>query len=149
MGGGVKWRGVAPVSNWCYFWSMEKFYSLKKVFEKFPAIKLVYLFGSRAVGEVGPLSDYDFAFYLDEADSTRRFELKLILISELAGELKTDAVDVVVLNDLEQPEFKYHIVSDGKLIYEEGSFKVIVEPRILNEYFDFRESLRRYGLTKA
>lgn len=32
---------------------------------------------------------------------------------------------------------------------EREPFRVLVEPRILTEYFDFRESLRRHGLTRT
>jgi hypothetical protein len=61
--------------------------------------------------------------------------------------LKTDAVDVVMLNDLENTEMKYFIIAHGKLIFEREPYKVLVEPRILHEYFDFREMLLRYKLT--
>lgn len=37
-----------------------------KLFENYPEIKLVYLFGSQAEGKTGPMSDYDFAIYFDE-----------------------------------------------------------------------------------
>lgn len=126
---------------------MEK--AIKKLVKKYPCIKLIYLFGSRARGDSGPLSDYDFAFYLDEKDSHKRFQISLNLITELSGFLKTNDVDVVILNDTDKPEFKYDIISEGKLLYEEEPYSLLVEPQILNEYFDFREGLRRNHLTKA
>lgn len=122
---------------------------LKKSFRKIPAIKLVYFFGSRAEGKAGPLSDYDFAFYLDEKKAQKRFDLKLELFSILGKKLKTDNLDIVILNDTEGPELKYNIIKNGKLIYEKAPHKIIVEPKILNEYFDFIETLRKYNLTKA
>ncbi len=42
---------------------------LKPAFEKFPAVKFAYLFGSVAEGEAGPLSDIDIAVYLDPLTS--------------------------------------------------------------------------------
>jgi len=53
-----------------------------------------------------------------------------------------------MLNLIEGPELKYNIIKEGKLIYEKEPYKVLIEPRILNEYFDFRMSLLRYNLTK-
>jgi len=123
--------------------------NLIPVFKKYPEVKLVYLFGSRATGKIGPLSDYDFAVYLDEKNAKKRFELKLNLISEATKALKTDNVDLVVLNDINAPEMKYNVIKDGILILQIEPFKVIIEPRILNEYFDFHDFLLRYNLTKA
>jgi len=45
------------------------------------------------------------------------------------------------------PEMKYAIITEGILLYEKEPYRVIVEPRILNEYFDFRIMLKRHGLT--
>lgn len=101
-----------------------------EIVKKYSQIKLVYLFGSKANETAGPLSDYDIAVYLDETDKMRRFDIKLDSETVLAKELKTDKIDVVV-------------------IYEEEPYKMLIEPGILNEYFDFRQSLRQFGLTKT
>lgn len=122
---------------------------LTEIFSGYPKIKLVYFFGSRATGEDGPMSDYDFALYLDEKDKRKIFEIQCAVIGQLSLILKTDAVDVVVLNTAENIELKYDIIREGKLIYEVEPFKVLLEPRILHEYFDFRTMLRKYNLTKA
>ncbi len=122
---------------------------LVSVFQLYPQVKLVYFFGSRARGKEGPMSDYDFAVYLDEKDAKSRFETRLSLMSKLSQRIGTDKIDVVVLNDTESPELRYAIIKEGKLIYEEEPYKVFVEPRILNEYFDFIYGLRKYGLTKT
>lgn len=122
---------------------------VQEIFSHIDAIKLAYVFGSRALATVGPLSDYDFAFYLDASDKKKRFDIRLELVNQLSKILKTDKVDTVILNDVASPELKYSIIKDGILIYEKEPYKILIEPRILNEYFDFRDSLRRYGLTKA
>jgi predicted nucleotidyltransferase len=122
---------------------------LNKVFQSYPQIKLVYLFGSQAKGEVGPLSDYDFAIYFDAKDPKKMFDIKLELLDQLSRILGVDRVDIAILNLSEMPEFKFNVIKDGYLIYEEEPFRVIVEPKILNEYFDFKLLLSRYGLTKA
>lgn len=122
---------------------------LKIIFEKNPRVKLVYFFGSKAKGKAGPLSDYDFAVYLDEKDKKKLFSHKFQLQDKLSRRLKTNKVDVVILNTTESPELKYNIIKDGKLIFEREPFKIMVEPRILSEYFDFHAMLLKYGLTKA
>ena len=117
--------------------------------KKYPSIKLVYLFGSRARGDEGPLSDYDFAIYLDEQDEKTRFDVKLSFMMDLSGLLKVNNVDLLVLNDVDKPELKYDVIKEGELLYEIEPYSLLVEPQILNDYFDFREVLRRNHLTKA
>jgi len=119
------------------------------IFGKYPEIKLVYLFGSRVVGKVGPISDYDFAIYLDTRDKKKIFDIKIELLNQLSQILKTDKVDLVVLNMTESPELKFNIIKEGKLIFEREPFKLLIEPKILNEYFDFHTMLLKYGLTRA
>jgi len=118
-------------------------------FKKYPKVKLAYLFGSQATGNVSPLSDYDFAVYLDEKDYLKRFELRLKLMADISLKIKTDKVDLCVLNDIDGPELKYNIIKDGILLLEKEHFKVLVEPKIMNEYFDFRYSLIKFKLSKA
>ena len=50
---------------------------------------------------------------------------------------------------MEMPELKYNIISQGVLLFERGPHRIVVEPKILNEYFDFVYLLRKYKLTKA
>lgn len=119
------------------------------VIRLYPAIKLAYLFGSKASDQAGPLSDYDFAFYVDLKDEKRIFDLKLSLQDQITRALKTDEIDIVILNLIKQPEMKYSIIKNGQLFYEEEPYRVIIEPKILNEYFDFREILRRHHLTRS
>lgn len=122
---------------------------LRSAFNSHPEIKLAYLFGSQASGNPGPLSDHDFAFYLDTRDKTQMADLRCVLLEEISRALKTDKTDVLLLNTLQSPEMKYEIVSHGKLIFEKEPFKILIEPKILNEYFDFRSFLLRHHLTKS
>lgn len=127
----------------------EELEKILDVIKLHPAIKLAYLFGSKASDQTGPLSDYDFAFYVDLKGNQQLFDLKLSLQVQITRALKTDEIDIVILNLTEQPEMKYSIIKNGQLFYEEEPYRVIIEPRILNEYFDFREILRRYHLTRS
>lgn len=122
---------------------------LVALFEEYPEVKLVYLFGSRATGKDSPLSDYDFAVYLDTRDTRRMHDIRFELYDRVGRLLKEDNIDIVILNLVESPEFKYFVIKDGKLLFEREPFRVLVEPRILNEYFDFQMLLRRYNLTRA
>ena len=122
---------------------------LAPLFEAVPEIGFVYLFGSQAKNATGPMSDFDFAVYLDEKDAVKRGNLLFKLSSDISGALNTDAIDIHCLNDLESPELKYNILKDGVIFFERGPFRIFVEPKILNEYFDFVYLLRKYKLTKA
>lgn len=125
-----------------------KIKDLQFIFKLFPKVKLVYFFGSQALGKEGPLSDFDFAVYLEEKDLQKRFQIRIKLLDKLAQKLKTNLIDLCVLNDVQSPELKYTIITEGKLIYEQEPFKLLIEPRILSEFFDFMAGLRKYKLTK-
>lgn len=122
---------------------------LEGIFKLYSEIKLVYFFGSKATGEGGPLSDHDFAFYLDEKDPKKVFDIKFKLQDKISRMFKTDKIDVVILGLNEAPELKYNIIKEGILIYEKEPYKILVEPRILNEYFDFRALLLKHNLTRV
>lgn len=128
---------------------MKDIRKLNSIFKSYSELKLTYFFGSRAVGSESPLSDYDFAVYLNTNDKTRMYEIKFELFDRISRLLKTNKIDIVILNLTEAPELKYLIIKEGRLIYEKEPFKVIVEPKILNEYFDFQSGLLRYNLTRA
>ncbi len=121
---------------------------IKKIFASFKEVKLVYFFGSRASGQAGALSDFDFAVFLEEKDRKKIFQIRTSLMDKIGRLLKTDKVDIVILNTTESPELKYNIITQGKIIFERDLYRVVVEPRILTEYFDFRLMLKRYNFTK-
>jgi uncharacterized protein len=129
----------------------DKLEKIVNVFENTPEVKLAYLFGSQARGDVGPMSDYDFAVYLDDYDNDKikSFKLRVALLAEVSRILETDNVDLVVINEAKGSEFKFNIIKDGKLIYEIEPYKVLVEPQIMNEYYDYKIEMRKYGLTKT
>ena len=122
--------------------------NLSPLFQAEPSVAFVYLYGSRANGNVGPMSDYDFAVFLDEQDVAKRHNVLFRLAATIGNELKSDAIDMHCLNDLYVPELKFRILHDGILLFERGVSRLFVEPRILNEYFDFIYLLRKYHLTQ-
>lgn len=111
---------------------------VKAVFEAYEEVKLAYIFGSHARGDTGPLSDYDFAVYFGGLSSMETFDLKLALLNDLSRTLGTDTIDLVILDGIDAPELGYRIVSEGKLLVDREPHKVIVEPRLMNAYFDFK-----------
>lgn len=128
---------------------MNDLNNVKKVFENNEDVFLAYIFGSRATNEANLSSDYDFAVYLNPKDKNKISNTKLDLLAKITSTLKTDNVDLLVLNTSEKVELNYEVITKGKLLKEVEPYKLIIEPNILNEYFDFKESLIRNGLTKS
>lgn len=122
---------------------------IKAVFNKYPEIKLAYFFGSRAACTGGLSSDYDFAVYLHKKNGKKAFDCKIALITELSRILKTDRVDVVLLNSVQNPTLKFAVINDGKLVFERPPYRILAEPLIMSEYFDFHDMLARHNLTRG
>ena len=123
--------------------------AVQQVFESHPEVKLVYHFGSTARGDEGPMSDYDFAVFLGNKDSREVTRIRFELMDKLSRALNTENTDVVMLDVARSPELKYNILQEGQLIFEREPFRVIYEPAVLNEYFDFTAMLQKHGLTRA
>ncbi len=118
---------------------MKKAQACKKLIEflsKKEHIRFAYLFGSVARGEEGKLSDFDLAVYLDESlNKDKMFDLQLKLISEITLILKTDKVDLVVMNDAPLL-LNYNIIKHGKLLKDDEKTRIRVERNILSSYLD-------------
>lgn len=126
---------------------------LNEVFEDFPEVEAVFLFGSVAEDRVGAESDLDLAIVPSGAGLRER---RLDLLSALvrAG---FDDVDLVFL-DTADVVLRYEAVRPNLLIYaREGFDHGEYYSRALREYWDFlpylelqRESMKRrilYGQT--
>lgn len=122
---------------------------LKEIFEKHSSCGVVYLFGSQVSGKTHAQSDYDVAVYFDEKDVIKRHNTLFELSGEISRVFQSDDIDISSLNDLQNPLLKYNIIAKGKVIFEREPYRVIIEPRILNDYFDFLYLLKKYNLTKA
>ncbi|MDP2767937.1 MAG: nucleotidyltransferase domain-containing protein [Candidatus Methanoperedens sp.] len=107
-------------------------------------VKLAYLFGSVAEGREGKLSDVDLAVFLDESLSKKEiFNLQLKLISELTSILKTDRIDLVIMNDAPLL-LKYNIIKHGKILKDDIETKIRVESGILSNYLDMKYYMDRH-----
>lgn len=100
------------------------------VFEKFPEIQAVYLFGSQATGKLHAQSDVDFGFV---ADRNIKEELGIELVK--AGFSNFSLVFIPEATLLLQ----FEIVRMNKIIYEKDGFpRGDFFSRIVRMYRDFR-----------
>jgi len=103
-----------------------------------PEIKVGYIFGSRAKGEGGKLSDIDIGILIDEDKVPKDvpYGYKAKVIAELMNILKTEKVDLVILN--ESPLFLcFRIIHDGVILYSKDEKKrVDFEVKIISRYLD-------------
>jgi predicted nucleotidyltransferase len=105
----------------------------------------VYLFGSFARGEEGPLSDVDLAMLLDRR--TPRADLASLTLSylaELNSILGTDEVGFVVLNTAPLT-LRHEIIRTGKVLVDnDPEARLDFEVRTEDLYMDFRPALEAY-----
>ena len=118
---------------------------LKEFFSGFENVTLAYLFGSTVRGESNCLSDIDIAVLLDDTLlQNESFDLQHELISELTGFLKTNNVDLVVLND-SPLLLTYNIIRDGIILKSDEPLRVKFETKIMSRYLDERYHIERHA----
>lgn len=98
----------------------------------FSRVRFVILYGSQALGKANPMSDYDFAIYLDlPKDKRYNFRIKL------SGEL-SDKYDVHIFQDL--PLYVKNDVLKGEVIYaKDERFVYDVAYRTIKEFDRFKK----------
>lgn len=99
----------------------------------------LYAFGSLAEGNLKPLSDLDFGILLsDSLDKLERFKKSIDLIDTFNETLKTDEIDMVILND-DPLRFAYHILKTGKLLHCRDQNQLIdFAEKTIKLYLDFK-----------
>ncbi|WP_239450959.1 type VII toxin-antitoxin system MntA family adenylyltransferase antitoxin [Methanosarcina horonobensis] len=114
------------------------------------SVILAYLFGSTVRGEANCLSDIDIAV-LDIAvlfDNTltkkEAFDLQLRLIVDLGDLLKTNNVDLVVLND-SPLLLAFNIIRNGIILKSDERERVRFETRIMSRYYDEQYRIKRHA----
>jgi predicted nucleotidyltransferase len=98
-------------------------------------ILFAYLFGSLVERNVGPLSDVDIAVYLAEKVSFA--EEKLEILGNPGNMLRTDEIDLVVLNKAPLT-LRMKILEKKKIIVDKEPFlRHRYESLTMRQYFDF------------
>jgi hypothetical protein len=98
-------------------------------------IIFAYIFGGLATGKQRPLSDIDIAVYLANCDD--KAEVKLDIIGVLSDALKSDEIDLVILNDA-PTSLVGRILRKKRLIVDKQPFlRHKFESLALREFFDF------------
>ena len=107
--------------------------ALKDVFQRYPAIQAVYVFGSIGSGKMHTESDLDLAIV---SRSMTLKEKKLQLLTDLAS-LGFCDVDLVFL-DTEDIVLKYEAVRQNRLIYATLDFdRGSMYSKVVRQYLDF------------
>ena len=143
------------------FWRLGSWYTIMRcmkfsprvkqkivtVLRSHPDVRACYVFGSVLGRYLRKESDIDIAVLLPEdMGRSKRFDRRLQLIGVLARALQTDALDVVVLNDVDSVVFRQAILTEGVKIYEASEADCLdFETRTMSLYFDFRPFLDFYN----
>lgn len=118
---------------------------LREFFSGIENVTLAYLFGSTVRGDSNCLSDIDIAVLFDDALLQKEsFDLQLELISKLTEVLKTDNIDLVVLND-SPLLLTYNIIRDGIILKSDEPLRVKFETKIMSRYLDERYHIERHA----
>ena len=107
--------------------------------EKDTHVVALYAFGSLATGDLKPLSDLDFGILVSsKLGKQKRFDKHLDLIGKFNEVLRTDEVDLVMMNDAPM-RFSHNIIKSGKLLYcsNKAELSDFIE-KTIKLYLDFR-----------
>lgn len=110
---------------------------LEEFFKHLEYVELAYLFGSMARADNGMLSDIDIAVYLKDGLSKHELnQRRLELISGLTTLLKSDRVDLVIMNHA-PPVLNFEVIKVNMPVYvRDRDFKLDTEQQIMSRYLD-------------
>src|SRR3990172_6249352 len=119
----------------------ERLCSLGHALQQCSSILFAYLFEGAAISPLKPLSDVDVAVYLDE--SVDPVEGRLEAIGVITPPMRTDEVDVVVLNTA-PTALKGWVLQTRRVLCDRDPLRRHrFESLALREFFDFRLFERR------
>ncbi len=115
----------------------DRLASLARAWAADPDIAAVYLFGSRSSGTPGPRSDVDLAVVLRAGiDAGARWRKRLALLGDACARLGTDAVDLVILQDV-PAVLGHRVLRGGRLLAEsDPRRRAAVVEDVLRRYLD-------------
>ncbi len=135
------------IKIWYYIIVMEfSKEKIEEITEKYN-INTLYIFGSQVTGKIHKNSDYDFAVqFNDKVKETKYFDLKLKIMSEIMRLVKSDKVDLVVLNEKNASlSLKHRIIKDGKILFVGDDIKRSrMETKIMSFYLDRQYYFKRH-----
>ncbi len=107
-------------------------------------VVVAYLFGSASENNIGPLSDLDFAVYLDEnlpkEESSKTYMNILNNLISILG----DNLDLVQMNNTDNL-MNFNIIKTGKKIYERSvNERIKLESRIMQKNLDQKYYRQRH-----
>jgi predicted nucleotidyltransferase len=118
---------------------------LKEYFEKHSEIEVAYIFGSVAQGKITPLSDIDIAILVDNQkidENAYRYGYKAEILSDLIKLLKTNAIDLVILNEA-NTLLKHRVLYSGKILHSKNENKRIAfQTTTIGKYNDYKQLMR-------
>lgn len=118
---------------------------IKDVLAKDRSIVFAYLFGSRAKGSVSARSDWDIAVYLTDGPEQAMPNKAFYIEADVSVVLGTDAVQVIILNDIDDPVMEFEIIKDSILLLDKDKGKrVDFEAGVLNKYHDWQYFSKRH-----
>ncbi|MCL5966462.1 MAG: nucleotidyltransferase domain-containing protein [Deltaproteobacteria bacterium] len=118
--------------------------AIRSVLKDYPFVAAAWLFGSRASGSQGPMSDADIAILLGRSAPTGR---RLIhaedeMAARLAKPLKVKDVDLVALNS-QGLVFRHNVLRTGRLVYDaDRRYRIAFTQRVIVNFCDFEPTLR-------
>lgn len=125
---------------------MSEINMIINILNKDKLISFAYLFGSRAMQKASERSDWDIAVYIkDEYLEENPIWQKFKIEDKLSSALKTDAVEVVILNYMDNPLLGYEIINRGSLIVDKDTqTRIKFEADTLGRYQDWQYFAKRY-----
>lgn len=114
---------------------------LSPVFEQYrEKVLFAYLFGSMSQNTPYPPADIDIAVFLTDSTPESYFETRLSLYADLCRALKTNNIDIVVLNTTKNIMLLNEIIRHNVMLIEmDRSAREAFEIKILHQAIDFRE----------
>ncbi|HOV21564.1 MAG TPA: nucleotidyltransferase domain-containing protein [bacterium] len=119
---------------------------LKEYFQKHPEIEVAYVFGSVAQEKDNVLSDIDIGIIVDKGqinEQSYRYGYKAEILTDLIKLLKTNNIDLVILNDA-NTLLKHRVLYFGKVIYSKNEKnRIQFQVNTINKYADFRQFIKQ------
>lgn len=107
-------------------------------------ILFAYLFGSKALGTDSVTSDTDLAVYVNPKYQDQWFDIKTNLYLILSRALKTNDLDIVILNQCENIMLLDRIIADGKILHDtDRQTRLYYEQKILHAAIDFKTQRKK------